>query len=130
MISRYLLPVIIFILSISACAQVDNSKSISNDEFRELLKNDTSSIILDVRTAEELTGPLGKIENVINIPVQQLQQRINELEPYRDKEIIIICRTQNRSSAAVDILLRNGYKAKCVLGGMMEYNSKIKKSEK
>lgn len=127
MIIRYLLPVIIFMLSINACAQVDNSKSISNDEFRELIKNNTSSIILDVRTPEELTGPLGKIENVINIPVQQLQQRINELEQYRDKEIIIICRTQNRSSAAVDILLRNGFKAKCVLGGMMEYSSKIKK---
>ncbi|MFO7525866.1 MAG: rhodanese-like domain-containing protein [Ignavibacteriaceae bacterium] len=129
MISRNLLTAIIFILSINACAQVDHSKSISNDEFREMLKNNPSSIILDVRTPEELTGPLGKIDNVINIPVQQLQQRINELEQYRDSEIIIICRTQNRSSAAVDILLRHGFKAKCVLGGMLEYSSKIKKSE-
>ncbi|HSL90837.1 MAG TPA: rhodanese-like domain-containing protein, partial [Ignavibacteriaceae bacterium] len=86
-----------------------------------------STIILDVRTAEEVNGPLSKIENAIHIPVQELSRRINELEQYKDEEIIIICRTQNRSSAAVDILIRNGFKAKCVNGGMIEYSAKAKK---
>ncbi len=130
MIKKYLIFAAVFIFSITACAQVDKNKSISNDEFRAMVNSDQSIIILDVRTAEELTGPLGKIDNVIHIPVQELSRRINELEKYKDQEIIIICRTQNRSSAAVDILSRNGFNAKCVLGGMMEYSSKVKKSEK
>lgn len=81
-------------------------------------------IVLDVRTAEELIGPLGKIDSAINIPVQVLEQRITELEPYKDKEIIVICRTQNRSAVAASILEKNGYKAKNVLGGMTEYRKK------
>ena len=127
MIKYYLTSTALFIFSLTACAQVDNNKMISNDEFRNLIKSNPSSIILDVRTVEEVTGQLRKIENAIHIPVQELSRRINELEQYKDEEIIIICRTQNRSSAAVDILIRNGFKAKCVNGGMIEYSAKAKK---
>jgi rhodanese-related sulfurtransferase len=78
-------------------------------------------IVPDVRTPEELIGPLGKINSAINIPVQVLEQRITELEPYKNKEIVVICRTQNRYAVAVSILEKNGYKAKNVLGGMMQF---------
>ncbi|MFZ1518589.1 MAG: rhodanese-like domain-containing protein [Ignavibacteriaceae bacterium] len=104
-----------------ACAQQNQSSSITMKEFKERLANDKNLVILDVRTPEELTGPLGKIDNVINIPIQNLEQRINELKSYKEKEIIVICRTQNRSAVAVNILQSNGYKAKNVLGGMMEF---------
>lgn len=90
-------------------------------QFKEKLKNDKQIIVLDVRTEEELAGPLGKIEKAINIPVQVLEQRITELEPYKDKEIFVICRTQNRSAVAVGILQKNSFNAKNVLGGMVEF---------
>jgi len=107
-----------------ACAQQNQSSSITMKEFKERLVNDKNLVILDVRTPEELTGPLGKIDNVINIPIQNLEQRINELKSYKEKEIIVICRTQNRSAVAVNILQSNGYKAKNVLGGMVEFRRK------
>ena len=102
-------------------SQQDQSSTITMQQFKEKLKNDKQIIVLDVRTEDELAGPLGKIEKAINIPIQVLEQRINELEPYKDKEIIVICRTQNRSAVAVSILQKNGYKAKNVLGGMTEF---------
>ena len=102
-------------------AQQDQSSTITMQQFKEKLKNDKQIIVLDVRTEEELAGPLGKIDNAINIPIQVLEKRINELEPYKDKEITVICRTQNRSAVAVNILQKNGYKAKNVLGGMVEF---------
>ena len=112
----------LFFLFISTnCAQPDNSNSITVQQFKEKLKIDKDMIVLDVRTPEELIGPLGKIDSAINIPVQVLEQRITELEPYKNKEIIVICRTQNRSAVAVSILEENGYKAKNVLGGMTEF---------
>ena len=107
-----------------ACAQQNQSSSITMKEFKERLVNDKNLVILDVRTPEELTGPLGKIDNVINIPIQNLEQRIYELKSYKEKEIIVICRTQNRSAVAVNILQSNGYKAKNVLGGMVEFRRK------
>ncbi|HCY77431.1 MAG TPA: rhodanese-like domain-containing protein [Ignavibacteriales bacterium] len=112
---------IVILLTSISCAQQDQSNSITMDQFKEQLKSDKNMILLDVRTPEELAGPLGKIETAINIPLQVLEQRISELEKFKDKEIIVICRTQNRSAVAVNILNKNGYKAKNVLGGMTEF---------
>jgi rhodanese-related sulfurtransferase len=97
---------------------------ISIDEMNKKAKNDNQFIILDVRTPQELNGPLGQIEGVINIPLQELNQRITELEPYKDKEIAVICRSGNRSHYATETLRKNGYNAKNVLGGMIEYRKK------
>lgn len=104
-----------------ACAQQNQSSSITMKDFKERLATDKNLVILDVRTPEELVGPLGKIDNAINIPIQNLEQRIDELKSYKDKEILVICRTQNRSAVAVNILQTKGYKAKNVLGGMTEF---------
>jgi len=81
-------------------------------------------IILDVRTESELTGGLPKIDNAIHISVQELEKRYTELEKYKDKEIAVVCRTQNRSSVAADFLREKGFNAKSVSGGMMEYHKK------
>jgi rhodanese-related sulfurtransferase len=97
---------------------------ISIDEMNKKAKNDNQFIILDVRTPQELNGPLGQIEGVINIPLQELNRRIDELEPYEDKEIAVICRSGNRSHYATETLRKNGYNAKNVLGGMIEYRKK------
>lgn len=109
-------------LSSFACAQQDQTNSVTMEQFIEKMKTDKDLIVLDVRTPEEVTA--GKIENAINIPIQVLEERINELKPYKNKEILVICRTQNRSAAAVSILNEKGYKAKYVLGGMSVYNQK------
>lgn len=99
--------------------------SITVDDFIQKLAKDTNAVVLDVRTPAELAGPLGKIEKAINIPIQELPQRINELKPYKDKQIYVICRTQNRSFASSQFLNKNGFKTVYVLGGMTEYHKKI-----
>ena len=109
-------------LSSFACAQQDQSNSVTMEQFKERLKNDKDIIVLDVRTPEETAT--GMIENAINIPVQVLEQRVDELEMYKDKEIFVICRTQNRAPIGASILTANGYKAKYVIGGMSVYNQK------
>ena len=112
----------IFLLStFFSNAQQDQPNSITIKQFKEKLENDKEIIVLDVRTEQELTGPLGKIEKSINVPVQVLEQRLTELEPLKNKEMLVICRTQNRSAMAVNILLKKGYKAKYVLGGMTAF---------
>lgn len=112
----------IVLLSAISCAQQNPSNSYTMEQFKEKLKNDKELIVLDVRTPEEVAG--GKIENSINIPVQVLEQRINELEKYKNKEIAVVCRTQNRSSVGASILSKNGYNAKYVLGGMTAFRQK------
>jgi rhodanese-related sulfurtransferase len=114
----------VVLLSAIGCAQQDQSNSLTMEQFKEKLKNDKELIVLDVRTPQELSGPLGKIENAINIPVQDLESRITELEKYKDKEIAVLCRTQNRSTLAAKILSKAGYNVKYVQGGMTAYRQK------
>jgi rhodanese-related sulfurtransferase len=103
------------------CAQQDKDSTVTVQDLKKLMNDDSTLVILDVRTPAELAGSLGKIDNVINIPIQELAGRMNELEKYKDKQIAVICRSGNRSNTGTRILRENGYKAKNVLGGMIEY---------
>ncbi len=109
------------ILINTSCAQRPNVPSVSIEEFIENMNSDSSLVILDVRTPQELESSLGKIESVINIPVQELSERVDELEAYKNKNIAVICRTGNRSTFATKFLLDNGYNAYNVLDGMVKY---------
>lgn len=102
-------------------AQQNTDSTITVEQLKLQMKGDSALVILDVRTPAELVGPLGKIERVINIPIQELQDRIDELEKYKDKEIAVICRSGNRSNTGMRILRAHGFNAKNVLGGMIEY---------
>lgn len=115
--------VFIVALFLVSCNVKPDVPSLTMEKFVEKKDADSNLIILDVRTPKELVGPLGKLENVKNIPVQELSGRVEELEKYRDKTIAVICRTGNRSTFATKILIDNGYDAYDVLGGMKEYRS-------
>ncbi|WP_163133445.1 FAD-dependent oxidoreductase [Agarivorans sp. Alg241-V36] len=71
-------------------------------------------IILDVRNPAELEK-LGAIPGAINIPVDQLRERINELP--KDKEILVYCMVGLRGNVAYRQLLNHGFKAKNLTGG-------------
>jgi rhodanese-related sulfurtransferase len=114
---------IILVNNLSLAQQMNLSLSI--EELLDKLKNDKNFILLDVRTTSEVNGQLKMIDGAINIPIQELVDRYVELNKFKDKEIIVICRTQNRSSAANEFLNSKGFKAKFVKGGMIEYYSKI-----
>lgn len=103
--------------------QQNSGNTITASELKHQLAVDSILIVLDVRNPYELVGPLGQIDNIINIPVQELENRISELEKYRKKEIAVICRTGNRSHFATEFLIKNGYNAKNVLGGMVEFRA-------
>ncbi len=97
-------------------------KNISPQEVKAKIENKEDIVLLDVRTPGEFNGPLGHIDNAILIPVQELGSRLKELEPYKDKEIIVYCRSGNRSRAATKILLKNGFNAINMTHGMKGWN--------
>jgi len=96
--------------------------SISVLEARERISRD-SVLVLDVRTPPEFTGPLGHINGAILIPLQELEQRLDELEPYKQEDIIVVCRSGNRSGKATIVLQKKGFKAINMEGGMLKWNS-------
>jgi rhodanese-related sulfurtransferase len=74
-------------------------------EARDLIADKADLVILDVRTVVEFEN--GHLEGAINIPVEELSMRLSELN--QKDELLVYCRTGNRSTTAVGILRENGY---------------------
>jgi rhodanese-related sulfurtransferase len=98
--------------------------SISVQQAKKMIDAKDYGLILDVRTQKEFTGELGHIEGAVLMPVQELKERIGEIEKYKDKNILVICRSGVRSRKAGDILTRNGSsKVFNIVDGMMGWNA-------
>ena len=98
------------------------NKLVSPKETQGLAHEDSTVLLLDVRTPEEYNNVLGHVAATMLIPVQELEKRMNELEPYKGKTIIAICRSGNRSGKAAELLTRHGFTAMNMEGGMIRWN--------
>jgi len=83
-------------------------------ELNEKLKTNKRSVIVDVRQPEEYSA--GHIAGSKLIPLGDLTKRINELP--KDREIICVCASGNRSRSATKLLVKAGYNAFNMQGGM------------
>ncbi|MBL1416345.1 MAG: FAD-dependent oxidoreductase [Moritella sp.] len=92
-----------------------DATAIHFDEIDHLTEN---QLLLDVRNPGELEK-LGYIGEAINIPVDELRQRMHELP--KDKEIIIYCQVGLRGNVAYRQLVNNGFKARNLIGGYRTY---------
>ncbi len=123
--NRVLVAVLFLATAIGIVLFIQSSKeknTVSADEARKIIAEDSTVLILDVRTPAEYTGELGHIDHALLIPVQELERRIGELDAYKGKTILTVCRTGRRSGTATDLLTKKGFKAKNVAGGMVKWN--------
>lgn len=74
--------------------------------------------VLDVR--EDFEVREGMIPTAIHIPMAQLDSRLRELD--RNRPIIVVCRSGNRSAAVADALNQVGYTADTMAGGMTAWH--------
>lgn len=106
-----------------------------NIQPEKMCSLDTSKVIfLDVRTPEEYNGTaeqkFGAIKNAINIPVQELQARMNELEKNKEKEMVVYCSHSHRSPRASYMLTKAGFKNVTNMdGGMSVWKEKVNEKE-
>lgn len=84
------------------------------------LMNHKDAIVLDVREQKEYDD--GHILNAKLIPLGKLNDRIGELEKYRERPIVVMCRSGNRSAHASAILAKQGFaQAYNLVGGVMAW---------
>lgn len=93
------------------------------NEFEDLNKDEI--IILDVTEPEE--REMGYVDESINIPLDQLRDRLDELD--KDKLIVPYCGMGIRGYIASRILKQNGFKAKNFCGGFITYGNLFCKEE-
>ncbi len=104
--------ILFFIIGIVCSSQQSDSLDLSaivqlTPQDASELVNDTSVTILDVRTINEYKA--GHIGKAIVIPVQELQERVSEIEHLKNSKVLVYCRTGVRSKKALQILQQNGF---------------------
>jgi sulfur dioxygenase len=77
-------------------------------------------VLLDVRGSAELEGELGKLNDMLHIPLERLREQL-EVIPTR-KPVVVICQTGKRSSLGTQILVKGGApRVANVAGGMARW---------
>ena len=96
--------------------------SLSVLTLKQKINADPLPVLLDVREKKELRGPLGHLPGIVHIPIDKLGRRLAELEQYKDRNIVTICRSGRRAHTAAQILKTSGFPKVAVLeGGMLTW---------
>lgn len=85
-----------------------NLPSIDAKEAYSQITKDKEIVVLDVRTPEEYGR--GKIEGSINLPVDEVGEKIEKIIPDKNKKIFVYCFSGSRSVIVVSEMLNQGYK--------------------
>ena len=85
----------------------------------ECLQRDENITLLDTRTPREYSS--GHVDGFVNIPVDELRERIGELD--RNKPVYVICQSGLRSYIATRILAGNGFDCYNFAGGFRFYDT-------
>ena len=111
---NHMLQLLILVL-FSTFAQA-NSKTIEPQTVLKLIQKQQAPLILDVRSAEEFAQ--GHIPGAINISYQSLPQN-QQLNAYKEQDIVIYCRSGRRAQIASKVLQEKGFKQLIDLKGHM-----------
>ena len=90
-------------------------------EDMDKISKDKDVVLLDVRTVGEFSR--GHIDGFKNIPVDELRERISEIE--KGKAVYLICQSGLRSYIASRILEGNGYETYNFSGGFRFYDAVV-----
>jgi rhodanese-related sulfurtransferase len=93
-------------------------EEITANQLQAKLSNGEILNIIDVREVDEVSE--GKIRGAVNIPLGDLELRLNELN--KKEDYIVICRSGGRSFTAARLLENNGFTVTNVSGGMLEWS--------
>ena len=96
---------------LSQIKRLRGAGKISSAELKQSLgRRHDHMFVLDVRSAQDYSGPSGHIPGAINVPLDELPRRLSELEAYRDRPLAVVCRTNKMSGKAVSMLREAGFK--------------------
>lgn len=95
-------------------ARLRGYKNVNTAEAVQMI-NQQNAVIVDVREDNEYRSE--HIINAIHIPLGYFQDRLKELDKYKDKPLIVGCKSGNRSSHACALLKKQGFEQVYNLSG-------------
>jgi rhodanese-related sulfurtransferase len=108
------------VTSLAACGQADSPlDAVSLDSARAEVEAGRA-VLFDIREPDE--HATGVAAGAKLLPMRQLKQRLHEIPNRPDQPVLLICHTQGRSSATLQMLRAQGYgNVRYVSGGMSEW---------
>lgn len=110
--------VLVYLFAINE--RVKSGKPISPHVVTRMINTD-EAVLVDIRDAKEYKA--GHIAGAINIPVAKIMDRIAELEPHREKAIIVADKVGQQSGAIGRKLQQKEFSVLRLTGGMMEWQN-------
>ena len=94
--------------------RIHNLPEITVDDLFERINSDTPPLLIDIRAPEDYNGTgystCGHIPNALSIPILELESKFEEIDSFREKEIVTMCPGGGLSLAAVEVLTEAGFK--------------------
>ncbi|HEY6095538.1 MAG TPA: VTT domain-containing protein [Gallionellaceae bacterium] len=78
-------------------------------QLKQRMDSKEDLLLLDVRPTEAYNGEQGHVAGATHVPLKELEQRLQELDAWRDKPVVTICRTDRMSSQAAKLLAKKGF---------------------
>ena len=127
---KKIIPFLMALLLLAGCgAQSEEStyRQVNAEEAATMMEEESSYIILDVRTTEEYSEK--HIPGAINIPNETIgAEDIPEL-PDKEQLILVYCRSGNRSKQASEKLVKLGYTNIVEFGGINDWTGETVSGE-
>ena len=107
MLAVALLGLVAFLPKIISSVRKGDMLNVTNLKTR--IDEGEDILLLDVRTAKDYDGEQGHIPGSVLIPLEQLEQRLDEISDYYEKTVVTICRTDRKSATAAKLLATKGF---------------------
>lgn len=96
------------------------ARSVSNTEMTNMV-NEKDAIIVDIRPANEFRT--GHITDSKNYPSAKLKDQMGQLEKYKSKPIILVCKTGMTAGSVAGDLIKAGFDVYKLQGGVTEWQN-------
>jgi rhodanese-related sulfurtransferase len=93
---------------------IGGAKEVGTMEATRLM-NVGDALVLDIRDNGEYNG--GRIPKSKNVPLAELDKRVEDFAKFKDKPVIVTCRSNNRAGAAARLLKAKGFTNVVLLAG-------------
>lgn len=97
-----------------------SAPSLGHHQLTQLV-NSGAAVVVDIRPRKEFTT--GHIAGALSIPQDKLNERLSELDKYKDKTIVVVDANSMHSGAACTTLQKAGHKAARLTGGMVTWRN-------
>lgn len=102
---------------------MNSYQSISQEEAKKIMDEQTGYLILDVREEDEFLQ--GHIDDAVCLSYLQIEEKAEQLFPDKEQMILVYCRSGRRSKIAAESLAKLGYMHILEFGGILSWPYEI-----